>query len=181
MPTPLLPTLTIARELPAKADVLVVGLTDAGLRDVPEPTERAFAKRYGTSVAEMAVSLGAKADGRSHPNPARGGDGPRIVVVGIGADEPSPEDLRRAAGAGVRQAAGLAETARLSVAVSLGGTEPEQAQAVAEGALLGTYRYTPISSVPETTGGIDALTVVHQARGKSTDLRPRRRRSHGPC
>ena len=43
MPTPLLPTLTIARELPGKADVLIVGLTDAGLRDVPEPTERAFA------------------------------------------------------------------------------------------------------------------------------------------
>jgi leucyl aminopeptidase len=170
VPTPLLPTLTIVRELPAKADVLIVGLTEAGLRDVPEPTERAFAKRYGTSVAEMAVSLGAKATaGHTRTLPAAG-DGPRIVVVGIGADEPSPEDLRRAAGAGVHQAAGLAESARLSVALSLGGTEPEQAQAVAEGALLGTYRYTPISSVPETTGGIGVLTVLHQARGKSTDL-----------
>jgi leucyl aminopeptidase len=169
VPTPLLPTLTIARELPAKADVLIVGLTEAGLRDVPEATERAFAKRYGTSVAEMAVSLGAKATA-GHTRTLPAADGPRIVVVGIGADEPSPEDLRRAAGAGVRQAAGLAESARLSVVLSLGGTEPEQAQAVAEGALLGTYRYTPISSVPETTGGIGALTVLHPVRGKSTDL-----------
>ena len=170
MPTPLLPTLTIARELPVKADVLIVGLTDAGLREVPEPTGRAFAKRYGTSVAEMAVSLGAKsAAGHTRTLPAAG-DGPRIVVVGIGGDDPSPEDLRRAAGAGVHQAAGLADDARLSVAVSLGGTEPEQAQAVAEGALLGTYRYTPVSSVPETTGGIDALTVVHSARVRSTEI-----------
>ena len=170
MPTPLLPTLTIARELPGKADVLVVGLTDAGLRDLPEPIERAFAKRYGISVAEMAVSLGAKSTaGHTRTLPAAGG-GPRIVVVGIGADEPSPEDLRRAAGTGVHQAAGLAEAARLSVAVSLGGAEPEQAQAVAEGALLGTYRFSPVSTVPKTTGGIDALTVVHQSRGKSTGI-----------
>ena len=43
----------------------------------------------------------------------------------------------------------MAENGHLSVAVSLGSTEPEQAQAVAEGALLGSYRYTPISSSPD--------------------------------
>jgi len=80
VPTPLLPTLTIARELPVKADVLVVGLTDAGLREVPEPTGRAFAKRYGTSVAEMAVSLGAKsAAGHTRTLPAAG-DGPFTIA-----------------------------------------------------------------------------------------------------
>jgi len=170
VPIPPLPSLTIARDLPSTADVLVVGLTGSGLREVPEPTARAFAKQYATSVADMAVALGAKPKlGHQRTLPAAGG-GPRIVVVGMDVDEPTPEDLRRAAGEGVRHAASLAEAGPLSVAVSLGGVEPEEAQAVAEGALLGGYRYRPISSSPEPAGGAGALTVVHQPRGRLTDV-----------
>jgi leucyl aminopeptidase len=171
VPTPPLPALTIARELPRATDVLVVGRTDAGVREVPEAVESAFAKRYGTSVAEMATVVGAKStEGHTRTLPAAG-DGPRIMVVGLGTDDPTPEDLRRAAGVGVRQAGKMSENGRLSVAVSLGSTEPEQAQAVAEGALLGSYTYAPISSsADEQAGGVDAVTVVHGARGKLSDL-----------
>ena len=171
MPTPSLPALSIARALPRTADVLVVGRTDAGVREVPDAVERAFAKQYGTSVAEMATVVGAKAtEGHTRTLPAAGG-GPRIVVVGLGDDEPKPEDLRRAAGVGVRQAAKLAENGHLSVAVSLGSAEPEQAQAVAEGALLGSYSYAPISSTTdERAAGVGAVTVLHTARGKLDDL-----------
>ena len=73
MPTPLLPTLTIARELPVKADVLVVGLTDAGLREVPEPTGRAFAKRYGDLRGRDGRLARRQVRGRTHPNSAGGG------------------------------------------------------------------------------------------------------------
>ncbi len=132
MPTPPLPALTIAQALPRTADVLVVGRTETGLREVPEAVERAFAKRYGTSVAEMAAVVGAKSNEDHTRILPPAGDGPRILVVGLGSDEPSPEDLRRAAGVGVRQAGKLAEDGHLSVAVSLGGTEPEEAQAEAE-------------------------------------------------
>jgi leucyl aminopeptidase len=151
--------------------VLVVGRTDAGLREVPDAVERAFAKRYGTSVAEMATVVGAKStEGHTRTLPAAG-DGPRIVVVGLGSDEPSPEDLRRAAGVGVRQAAKLAENGHLSVSVCFGSTEPEQAQAVAEGALLGSYRYAPISSNPEEqTDAVSSVAVLHSDRGKFDDL-----------
>jgi leucyl aminopeptidase len=171
VPTPPLPALTIARALPRTADVLVVGRTDAGVREVPDAVERAFTKRYGTSVAEMATVVGAKSDeGHTRTLPAAG-DGPRIVVVGLGTDDPTPEDLRRAAGVGTRQAAKLAENGHLSVAVSLGGTEPEQAQAVAEGALLGSYSYAPISSdAEERADGVGTVTVVHGARVKLGDL-----------
>jgi leucyl aminopeptidase len=167
VPTPSLPALTIARTVPQNADVLVVGRTETGVRDVPDAVGREFAKRYGTSVAEMAAVLGAKAEeGHTRTLPAAG-DGPRIVVVGLGSDEPGPEDLRRAAGVGVRQAGKLAENGHLSVAVSLGSTEPEQAQAVAEGALLGSYSYAPISSnAEERPAGVTAVTVVHEARGR---------------
>ena len=74
-----------------------------------------------------------------------------MIVVGLGATSPTPEDLRRAAGPGFRQAAGLPETAAMSVAVSLGADEPETVQAVAEGALLGSYG-TRRSATPTSRG-----------------------------
>ncbi len=162
MSTPPLPALTAAKDVPRGADVIVVGLTDAGLRGVPESTERAFAKRYQTSVADMAVALGAKAaEGTRRTLPAAG-DGPRIVVVGLGAVDPGPEALRRAAGVGVRYAGSLADGGALSVAVSLGTTTQQDALAVAEGALLGSYRYVAPSGREAAAGGVEAVTVVHR-------------------
>ena len=167
MPIPPLPSLTVARALPRSLDVLVVGYTGEGLREVPPAVEAAFAKRFGTPPAEMATDLGAK-PGDDHFVTLPGiGDVRRIVVVGLESALPSAEDLRRAAGAGVRHAAGLAGSSQLSVAVALGSTDAAETQAVAEGALLGSYGYRPISgTADDETGGIDAITVVHGARDK---------------
>ena len=62
------------------------------------------------------------------------------MVVGLESEQPNAEDLRRAAGTGVRHAASLAGSDALSVAISLGSSDTEQLAAVAEGALLGSYR-----------------------------------------
>ena len=170
MPTPPLPSLAIARSLPRTVDVLVVGFAESGVREVPEPVAREFTNRYGTSVSEMATSLGASVKADHRRTLPASGRYPRIVVVGLGSDDPTPEELRRAAGAGVRHAAGLADGRSLSVAVSLGTGEPEEAQAVAEGALLGSYRYAPISSDPEPDPKIGSLTVVHPPRGSFGEI-----------
>ncbi len=138
MPTRMLPPLAVAKSVPRNADVLVVGMSETGVREVPESIARAFAKRFGVSVGEMAVSLGAKPNADSKRTLPAAGSGPRIVVVGLGSEQ-SNEDLRRAAGSGVRHAASLAENGSLSVAVSLGTAGSEQLAAVAEGALLGSY------------------------------------------
>jgi leucyl aminopeptidase len=169
VPTRMLPPLAIAKSVPRNADVLVVGLSEAGVRDVPDAIARAFTKRFGVSVEEMAVSLGAKADADSKRTLPAAGGGPRIVVVGLGSDRQG-EDLRRAAGAGVRQAASLAQNAGLSVAVSLGTANSEQLTAVAEGALLGSYDYEPISAEPAKGGTVEAITVVQQSDGKAADI-----------
>jgi len=161
VPNPLLPPLTIAKALPRNLDVLVVGLGDTGLRGVPVEIDRGYRKRFAVSVDAMAESLGAKsAAGTTRTLPGAGA-GPRILVVGLGAGEPTAEDLRRAAGVGVHHAAGLAGDGRLSVAIALGTTSPEQAQAVAEGAALGAYRYLPISSEPAGEPKISAIAVLH--------------------
>src|SRR5215211_1965029 len=169
VPTRMLPPLAVAKSVPRNADVLVVGLSEAGVRDVPDAIARAFTKRFGVSVEEMAVSLGAKAEADSKRTLPAAGGGPRIVVVGLGSERPN-EDLRRAAGAGVRQAASLAQNAGISVAVSLGTASSEQLTAVAEGALLGCYDYEPISAEPAKGGAVEAITVVQQSDGKGADI-----------
>ncbi len=170
MPTRMLPSLTIVKSVPRNADVLVVGMSEAGVREVPEAIARAFAKRFGVSVGEMVTSLGAKASADSKRTLPAAGDGPRIVVVGLESEQPSAEDLRRAAGVGVRHAAGLAGTDGLSVAVSLGIANSEQLAAVAEGALLGSYDYEPISAEPAKGGTVDAITVIHSGDVKGADI-----------
>jgi leucyl aminopeptidase len=169
VPTRMLPPLAVTKSVPRNADVLVVGMSEAGVRDVPDAIARAFTKRFGVSVEEMAVSLGAKADADSKRTLPAAGGGPRIVVVGLGSERPN-EDLRRAAGAGVRQAASLAQNAGISVAVSLGTASSEQLTAVAEGALLGSYDYEPISTEPAKGGAVEAITVVQQSNGKGADI-----------
>ncbi|MFP5282732.1 MAG: leucyl aminopeptidase, partial [Actinomycetes bacterium] len=87
-------------------------------------------------------------------------EGQRVLVVGLGGGAPTPEDLRKAAGAGVRESVALAGDTPVSVTVALGADEPETALAVAEGALLGSYRYAGVSSRTPDTGGVDAVTVL---------------------
>lgn len=170
MPTRMLPSLAIAKSVPRNADVLVVGISETGVREVPEAIARAFEKRFGVSVGEMATSLGAKTNADSKRTLPAAGDGPRIVVVGFDSEQPNAEDLRRAAGAGVRHAASLVEIGSLSVAVSLGTAGPEQLVAVAEGALLGSYDYEPISAEPATGGTVGAITVIDSSEVKAADV-----------
>ena len=169
MPTPAPPAVHVSRSVPRGTDVIVVGFDGSGAVGVPEAIETAYTKRVGMGVGTLALQVGAKpASGTPVVLPAVG-DGPRVVVVGVGEGELSPEALRRAAGAGLRRAGELAAEASLSVAVSLGTDDPEALRAIAEGALLGSYRYAPISAQP-TTGGIDSVTVVSAAAGRAGQL-----------
>jgi leucyl aminopeptidase len=170
VPAQMLPALVIANTVPRNVDVLVVGLSESGTRELPERIADAFAKGYGMSVTEMATSLGAKPSADSKRTLPAAGDGPRIVVVGLGSDEPSAEDLRRAAGAGVRHAASLTQSDSLSVAVTLGPADSVQLTAIAEGALLGSYRYEPISAGPPKGNKIDAITVIHTGEAKGAAI-----------
>ncbi len=166
MPTPFLPSLRLAKALAANTDVLVIGLGEHGTVGIPDALDKAYAKKFGSSLAEMATLLGARSSAGTVAVLPAAGDGPRVIVVGLGDGSPTPEDLRRAAGTGVRQAASLAEVATLSVAVSLGAVEPEELRAVGEGALLGSYTYAPISKSVQSVK-IDSVTVLRLGVGRS--------------
>jgi leucyl aminopeptidase len=171
VPIPPLPTLTVSPTLPRSVDVLVVGLAESGIRGLPDGVQRDFRKRYGVGVAEMAASLGARqAAGSRRTLPAVDG-GPRLMVIGLGDGEPGPEELRRAAGSAARDAGSLAADGRsLSVAVGFGTTTVEELEAVAEGALLGGYRYTPITTSREQAPRpVASVAVLHVGTTRTAD------------
>ncbi|MBA3529109.1 MAG: hypothetical protein H0T91_07365, partial [Propionibacteriaceae bacterium] len=57
MPIPTVPSLRLSKVVPTNTDVLVVGLVDQAAVGVPDAIDKAYAKRFGVRVAEMAVSL----------------------------------------------------------------------------------------------------------------------------
>ncbi len=176
MPAPALPTIGLAKTLARSTDVLVVGFGPDGAVGVPAAVDQEYRKRLGRGVGELAAGVGAKpAAGHTRTLPSVG-DGPRVVVVGLGDGAPTPEDLRRTAGTGVRQAAGQVAAGSVSVALSLGADEPETLTAVAEGALIGSYRFTPVGSAPKTSG---SSRLPHPAR-RQRGTAPRRAAQAGP-
>jgi leucyl aminopeptidase len=119
----------------------------------------------------MADALGAKAAAGSFRTLPAADGGPRVLVTGLGEGEPDTEDLRRAAGAAARAAGSLGKEGRpLTVAIGFGTTTVEELEAVAEGALLGGYRYAPISSSRDQPARpVDSLTVLHAGSTRTAD------------
>lgn len=125
----------------AAADAVVIGVgrgTDGPvLLDSPLPSESADA--LAASLEALGVTGGADEVRRL---PGVDGVGAKILVLaGVGKVTDariSEEALRRAAGSAIRQLAGTE-----SVTLALPATTVAQAAAVAEGAALGAYSYTP--------------------------------------
>jgi len=169
VPSPVVAPLRLAKSVAPHTDVLVVGLGEAGVVGLPDALDKAYAKSFGSRVTEMAALLGGRSKAGTVATLPAAGTGPRIVVVGLGDSAPTPEDLRRAAGTGVRHAAGLTEETALSVAIAIGATEPEELRAVAEGGLLGSYVYSPVSSTAPNAK-IDSITVLAPGATADGDL-----------
>ena len=157
-----LPSLTLATSCPTDADVLVIGLADstgsAVLVGAPDQLDKRVNKQFGTSLLDLARSLGADTKPGTTvllPGPA----GQRVVVVGLGEIDVTPEQVRRAAGTAVRKAGELAGDQGVKVAVCLDVVEPEVIRGAAEGALLGSYRFVKVSG-EQPSAKVASITVV---------------------
>ena len=117
-------TLSTSKPTTARADALILGVRNDDDRDVFAPSLEAvgFTGEKGQVVAFP------------------GGDvtRARVVIAVALPDEPTAEQLRRAAGEGVRAASKVSAT---SVAVALHPADVDEVGAIAEGILLGTYAY----------------------------------------
>ncbi|MET9621411.1 MULTISPECIES: leucyl aminopeptidase [unclassified Streptomyces] len=137
-------TLSTAGAATLRADALVVGVAKSGKALVVAPGAEAVDQAFDGKLAAVLETLGASgAEGEATKLPAPAGlKAPVVLAVGLGS---APEDgegydaeaLRRAAGTAARTLTG---TKKAAFALPISGAE--DAEAIAEGALLGAYAYT---------------------------------------
>jgi leucyl aminopeptidase len=137
-------TLSTADAATLRADALVVGVAKGAKGPVVAPGAKAVDKAFDGKLASVLDILGARgAEGEVTKLPAPSGlKAPVVVAVGLG---PVPEkdgaytaeSLRRAAGTAARALAGSKKAA-----FALPVEAVEDAEAIAEGALLGAYAFT---------------------------------------
>jgi leucyl aminopeptidase len=133
----------------------------AGQSLVLAPGSQDVDAALGGRLLETLTSLGAKGKAGEITRVATLGTlpAPLVVAVGLGpTDSPwSAETLRRAAGSAVRALAGQ-QRAALTLSQANGGGAVD-AQAVAEGALLGTYAFTEYRASVEREP-VDEITLL---------------------
>ncbi|MER5465242.1 leucyl aminopeptidase [Streptomyces sp. NPDC002668] len=141
-------TLSTAGAATLRADALVVGVAKGAKGPVVAPGAEAVDKAFDGKLAAVLETLGATGgEGEVTKLPAPAGlKAPVVLAVGLG---PVPEKdesydaeaLRRAAGAAAR-----ALTGSKKAAFALPVEAAEDAEAIAEGALLGAYAFTAYRS-----------------------------------
>jgi leucyl aminopeptidase len=162
-------TLTLSSQdlVSTSADALVLALAPAepkprllGVDGIPAAVRKA--------LIDAAVLVGASgtADGVTRIPAVPGLAARSVVFVGVGdAKAVTPETLRRAAGAAVRQLAGTGK-----VALALPAADEVALAAVAEGGLLGSYSFETYrsSSAPDSRPPVGSVLVLSAAaRGPS--------------
>lgn len=159
------PSLSLSKNIERDVDVVVLGLTTVGgkptLVGATSDVEKSYQKAFSTSLRDMALALGAstKLESTVVLPPAN----QRVLLVGLGDADVTPEHLRRAVGAALRKASQLPDAKGLKVAVSLELADAELVQAAAEGAVLGSYEPEKFSAVDHDLK-VAAISVVAPVR-----------------
>ncbi|HXW43230.1 MAG TPA: leucyl aminopeptidase [Streptosporangiaceae bacterium] len=143
------------------ADALVIGVVQGQDGPVLAPGAQDADAALGGSLAATLAALGATGKQDEITKLASGGQLPAtlIVAVGLGARDggPDAEALRRGAGAAVRSLNGKSGEVALALPAADGG----QVEAVALGALLGSYAFTRYRAAENGTA--PSLTVLTSA------------------
>ncbi len=160
-----MPTISLnAKATPPKAASLLVGLRPGAEQPVVSASGLSASALASLASAAAVLGLTGKVDESAKIPAPQGVSAPVVVFVGLG-DKPTTETLRRAVGAAVR---GLSDNDSIAIAVPT--TSVEQVAAVAEGALLGAYRYTAYrsgasESAKQTLSRV--IVVTDDARSKA--------------
>ena len=135
-----IPNLTLVKTIGKATDIVVLGLTEAGgspaLVGAPPELDRG---RRDAASGVLATALGMGATSELECVVVLPAADQRVVVVGLGDADVTPERVRRAVGAALRKVSALPNVSGLTVGVSMELADPELVRAVGEGALLGCY------------------------------------------
>ncbi|HLS03739.1 MAG TPA: leucyl aminopeptidase, partial [Actinomycetales bacterium] len=125
-----------------RADALVIGVikTDDSAQIAGEPLPRAALKTLNGQLKALGVT--GVTDEVLRVPAGDSATAPILLLVGLGTEEEArkPESLRRAAGAALLRADGF-EKVGIALPLDLDASQAQAAGAVAEGALLGAYRF----------------------------------------
>jgi leucyl aminopeptidase len=168
-------TLRTSQETPrdAHADVIVIGVAQGPDGPVPAAGAEEVDAALGGRLAETLGTLGATGKAEEVTKIASGGrlSAPLIAAVGLGSADGAAafdaEALRRAAGTAVRALTGGPGR---RIALALPARDAAEAEAVALGALLGSYvfgRYTgkqPDTELTVIGDGDERAAAVHRAQ-----------------
>ncbi|MCX4535557.1 leucyl aminopeptidase [Streptomyces sp. NBC_00841] len=159
-------TLSTAGAATLRADALVVGVAKGAKGPVVAPGAEAVDKAFGGKLATVLETLGTSgAEGEVTKLHAPDGlKVPVIIAVGLG---PVPEKDAAFDGEALRRAAGSAAralTGSKKAGFALPITSVEDAEAVAEGALLGAYAFTAYQ------GGENKLAPKDKKNGNGAKL-----------
>lgn len=155
---------TLRNASPAKtrADAVVVGVLQGAKGVELAPGGDEVAKAYGRKLRPLLATLGVKGGAGEVVKVPTGGalSSPLLVLVGLG-KEPTPNAVRRAAGAASR-----AVTNAASVALALPADSPELVRAVTEGWVLGGYAFTTYKKDAKREAPGDVVLLSPAARRK---------------
>jgi len=144
-------------------DAIVVGVLQGQEGPLPAPGAQDVDAALGGGLAATLAALGATGKQDEITRLAPGGQLPAalLVAVGLGPQDSGPdaEALRRGAGAAVRSLNGKSP----AVALALPAADATQVEAVALGALLGSYAFTRYRAAENGTA--PSLTVLTDATG----------------
>lgn len=165
-----LPRIELVRSLGRASDVVVGVANPKGRLALVGATSELEkeAGRAGGQLLSLLVEQGAKADAGQLAQLNL--PGVRVVAVGLGDDlDLSPEDLRWAAGLGVRQAISTRTPTPHRIVVSLEASSDAQLQAVVEGALLASYTFAALRR-ERTAPQVESIGVVGSSRSSQQAL-----------
>ncbi len=163
MPSTTLPRIELVQQPPKVADHLVVALTGQEPTVLGAASELEKAAQPFGSLGQLVTDLGASSKiGSVTLLPKLAG---QVVVVGLGSDDPTPEDVRRALGSALRTIVSGEGDQPLHVAISVGTEEAEMVRAAIEGALLGAHEFTKIGSEPRVR--LSQISVVTSLTGSA--------------
>ncbi|UFU01655.1 leucyl aminopeptidase [Ruania suaedae] len=161
--------LTLTSKSPQRltTDVLVVGVAEESGKPVIEAAA-SFSRATRAAIERAITLLGVTGRAGEVTKIPAGAElkAELLVLTGTGAPAPSAhvgrERLRRAAGSAL---AALSGPARVSLALPIG--DAADLQAVAEGALLGSYRAVPAQDAQAAAEEIEILTTAAGTSGKA--------------
>ncbi|MFA1547433.1 leucyl aminopeptidase [Actinomadura chokoriensis] len=151
------------------ADAIVIGVSPAGAGAAPAAGAGELDRAMDGRLADALTALGATGKaGEITRLPSLGAVTAKVIVAAGLGEDPSAEDLRRAAGAAVRSLAGSAR-----VAVALPAESAESVGAVALGALLGAYSFDAYRTGGDRKSPVEEIRLLAAASQEAAVERAR--------